>query len=156
MRKVFELLTNCQRLKMAAEDGKKHLTEGIEVSEMDYQVIEKNNRKYIGLDATGALIQNERDALDLISLCMENSINLLLIPGERLSDEFFNLKTGTAGAILQKFMQYGVKAAVILDKGRCQGRFRDLMIESNRGNMFRVYESQDEAAAWLVSDMINC
>lgn len=118
---------------------------------MSYQVIEKDKMKYIRLNHSGSLIRKEADALDLLSVCMENEANLLLIPGERLPDDFFRLSTGIAGAILQKFVLYGIKCAVVLDKDIGNGRFRDLLIESNRGNAFRLYSSIGEAESWLLN-----
>ena len=118
---------------------------------MSYQVIEKGKMKYIRLNHSGNLIRNEADALGLLSVCMENETNLLLIPGERLSDDFFQLSTGIAGAILQKFVLYGIKLAVVLDKDIGNGRFRELLIESNRGNSFRLYSSMVEAESWLLN-----
>lgn len=118
---------------------------------MSYQVIEKDNMKYIQLSHSGNLICTEADALELLSACMENETNLLLIPGERFSDEFYQLSTGIAGAILQKFVLYGIKCAVVLDKDIRSGRFHDLLIESNRGNSFRLYPSMAEAESWLLN-----
>jgi hypothetical protein len=117
---------------------------------VDYQIVEKNNNKYIRLNPVGNLIQTESDGLELISLCSEYGTNLLLIPAERLSDEFFRLSTGLAGAIVQKFVQYGVKAAIVLDQDSITGRFRDFLAESNRGNLFRAYAGFEEAETWLL------
>jgi len=117
---------------------------------MNYQVVEKNKKKYIRLNPSGSLIRSEADAMELLSACGEHETNLLLIPGERLSDEFFRLRTGIAGSILQKFVQYGIKCAVVLDPDLSKGRFRELLIESNRGNDFRFYTSIEEAETWLL------
>jgi hypothetical protein len=122
---------------------------------MNYQVVEKNNNKYIRLNHKGNPIQTENDGLELLSLCAENETNLLLIPAERLSDDFFRLSTGVAGTILQKFVQYGVRAVVVLDNDSIVGSFRDFLAESNRGGMFRAYASFDEAELWLLSDTNN-
>lgn len=118
---------------------------------MNYQVVEKYKKKYIRLDPTGHLIRAEADAMELLSACAEHGTNLLLIPGERLSDEFFQLSTGIAGSILQKFVLYGIKCAVVLDSDTGKGRFRELMFESNRGNAFRSYAGIGEAEAWLLN-----
>lgn len=118
---------------------------------MSYQVVEKDEIKYIRLTHSGSLIRTEADALELLSVCTEYGTNLLLIPGERLPDEFFHLSNGIAGAILQKFAMYGIKCAVVLDKEIGNGRFRDLLIESNRGNAFRLYPSISEAESWLLN-----
>jgi hypothetical protein len=122
---------------------------------MNYQVVEKNNNKYIRLNREGNPIRSENDGLELLSLCAENETNLLLIPAERLSDDFFRLSTGIAGAILQKFVQYGVRSVVVLDNDSIAGRFRDFLAESNRGGMFRAYASFDEAELWLLSGTNN-
>lgn len=116
---------------------------------MEYQVIEKNG-KYLYVGPEGQSIQTERDGLDLIALCSENGVDRLLIHSSRLPDDFFRLATGLAGAILQKFSQYNVKAAVLLEGGRIRGKFEDFLLESNRGRQFRAYESLRDAESWLL------
>ncbi len=123
-----------------------------EEKSMDYQVVEKDNQKYIKLDHSGAFIEKEQDALKLVSICAENGTNLLLIQDERLPNEFLQLKTGIAGAVLQKFDMYNIKAVAVLDQDRIKGKFRDFIFESNRGNTFRVYKSFDEAEQWLLNN----
>jgi len=119
---------------------------------MNYRVVDKYNRKYIRLNPDGCHLRTETDALELLSACAENGTNLLLIPGERLSDDFFRLSTGIAGAILQKFATYGVKAAIVLDINSSKGRFREFLVESSRGNLFRAYAGFDEAETWLLGE----
>lgn len=118
---------------------------------MNYQVIVNDNQKYIRLNDSGSLIRTEAEALELLSACSEHETDLLLIPGIRLSEEFFQLRTGIAGAILQKFALYRIKCAVVLNQDVEQGRFREFLIESNKGNSFRFYASVSEAEAWLLS-----
>lgn len=121
-----------------------------DVNTMEYQLIEKN-KKYLYLNPAGKSIQTEQDGLDLIALCIENGVNRLLIHSGRLSDEFFRLRTGLAGAILQKFSQYNIKAAVLLEGEHIRGKFEDFLLESNRGRQFRAYESFREAENWLTA-----
>lgn len=120
--------------------------------EMTYQVIEKDNQKYILLGSTGKTIQTEQDGLELISLCAKNGTNLLIIQSQRLSDDFMRLGTGVAGAVLQKFTIYNIKAVVLLDENRAKGRFKDFLLESNRGSIFRAYTDYMEAENWLLSN----
>jgi len=117
---------------------------------MPYQIIEKNQTKYILLDAIGKQIQTEQDGLDLVSICARNDTHKLLIQGERLSDDFLRLSTGVAGAVLQKFFNYGIQAVVVLDESRTKGRFREFLTESQAGNMFRSYSNLEEAEQWLI------
>ena len=63
--------------------------------------------------AEGKKLRSDRDAVDLIGEA--HGRDLILIPAERLDDDFFHLRTGVAGAFLQKFVTYGRPA-------RCDSR----------------------------------
>jgi len=154
VRKVKETLTN------DADKVHKGLADTASISakeneKMTYQIVEKNNQKYILLDSTGKPIQTEQDAMELLTICFENRIHLLLIHGERLSDDFLNLKTGIAGSVLQKFTIYSIKAAAMLDEERTKGRFKEFLIESNKGNVFRSFGNLDDAENWLLCLPLN-
>jgi hypothetical protein len=118
---------------------------------MDYQIIEIENKKYIELISATEPISTENDALDLIALCWEHEINALMIHHAALSDDFFKLKTKAAGNIIQKFVNYSIRAAAIISHDTIQkGRFKEMAMETNKGNHFRLYESKDEAEIWLL------
>ena len=118
---------------------------------MHYTVVENNGKKYIEYASKEHLIQNEQDGVDLIAACSEQDTNLILLHSEALSDEFFQLRTGLAGAVLQKLSNYRVKAALVLtDSERVKGKFKDFLAESNRGNSFRVFQEKAEAEDWLL------
>lgn len=117
---------------------------------MNYQIVERSSDKYVYLNTSGKQLQTEEDALDLLSICAENRINLLLIQGERLSDDFYNLRTGAAGAILQKLANYNIKAAVVIDADSTKGRFKEFLTEINRGKMFNTYSNIEDAESWLL------
>lgn len=119
---------------------------------MQYQIIEKNNQKYIWLAPDGLPIRTEQDAAWLFTVCIENGINLLLIDGSRLSDDFLRLRTGIAGIAMQKFVQYQIKAAAVLDDTRTRGKFKEFLTESNRGNVFRSFVTFDKAEEWLLEN----
>jgi len=123
-----------------------------ESEKVTYKIIEKNNQRYILLDPAGKPIQTEQDAIRLFTICIENSVSLLLIHGERLSDNFLRLRTGIAGTVLQKFALYRIKAAAIIDEKRTKGKFKEFLSESNKGNVFRSFNNFDEAENWLLSN----
>jgi hypothetical protein len=112
--------------------------------------MEKNGEKFILLEGTGTPIRREEDANALIEICAQNGTYLLLVEGDRLSEEFLRLSTGAAGAVLQKFAVYGVKMAAVLGKDRVKGKFKELLAESSRGSVFRAYEDHSEAERWLL------
>jgi len=69
-----------------------------------------------------------------------------------LPEDFFNLRTGLAGSVLQKFSNYGLKVALVMaDQQRVKGKFREFITEANRGNSFKVFSSKEEAENWILN-----
>ncbi len=61
---------------------------------------------------------------------------MILVPVERLEDDFFQFKTGLAGRLMQKFVTYRRRLVILGDiSGHvAQNRaFRDFVYEANRG-----------------------
>lgn len=122
-----------------------------EGNNMQYTVIEKQGKKIIEYASNQNPLRAEQDALDLLSACMEQETNLVMLHSNALSDEFFSLKTGLAGAVLQKLSNYRVRAALVLtDSQKVKGKFKDFLVETNRGNSFRVFHEKAEAEDWLM------
>jgi hypothetical protein len=85
----------------------------------------------------GAQPRNERDAADLINVAWEHRAQLIVLPVERLGDDFFQLKTRIAGEIIQKFVNYRLRVAIVGDISRYVAEsspLRDFVYESNRGD----------------------
>jgi hypothetical protein len=117
---------------------------------MDYKVIEKYGKKYIEVKSSSVKINSEQDALDLISLCFEHGINIMVINDTVLSDDFFNLKTGIAGAIIQKLVNYSIKTGiVILNERDVNERFKEFALEANKGNNFRIFYNSSDTEKWI-------
>jgi Domain of unknown function (DUF4180) len=85
----------------------------------------------------GAQLKSENDALDLIGEAIGQGRELIIVPVERLHEDFFELKTRLAGAIIQKFVTYRRRIVILGDVSQyvAQSRsFRDFVYEANRGN----------------------
>lgn len=109
---------------------------------MDFKVRLIGEQRYIECIVGKQLIEREQDALDLVAACIENATNRLLLYEGCLSPEFFELRTGLAGNILQKFVNYSIKVAAVMDLERLgQGRFREMVMEINQGSHFRVFNN---------------
>ena len=122
-----------------------------EKEKMSYKVKDRGNRRYVEFISSEAKLVTEQDALDLIALCGGNDTNLVMIHGDTLSEDFFNLKTGVAGRILQKFSNYQMKAVVVLPvQIDIRIKFRELINESNKGSQFGAFDTVEEAEAWLL------
>jgi hypothetical protein len=103
------------------------------------------------LEIKSGQIREESDAIEIISACAEHGADKLLLPDACLSDDFLRLRTQVAGLVLQKLATYGIKTAAVVSQERVHGKFRDFLIEANRGNTFRAFESRDQAEGWLTA-----
>jgi len=120
---------------------------------MNYRIVEKDEQKYIECLPGNERITSEQDALDLVALCAENATDRLMLNAGCLDDDFFHLSTGVAGKILLKLSNYYIKAAAVLSPEFInQGKFKEWVMETNRGNEFRVFFEQDKAEEWLIKD----
>ncbi len=100
------------------------------------------------LSPDGPIIARESDANDIIgeAFGMEG-VELVVIPVERLSPDFFRLASGLAGAVLQKFTNYRLRVAIAGDISAYtekSGPLRDFVRESNRGGWVRFVGSVGE------------
>jgi len=86
--------------------------------------------------AEGTPVRGDGDVMDLIGDALGNHAEVVVLPVDRLDESFFSLRTGVAGAIVQKFVNYRVKLAVIGDISGFVDRstaMRDFVTEANRG-----------------------
>jgi len=84
----------------------------------------------------GPPFTGEADVTDLIGDAFGYGAELVVLPAERLPDDFFTLRTGIAGAIAQKFVNYRIRLAVVGDIAEHVERstaLRDFVAETNRG-----------------------
>jgi len=97
-------------------------------------------------------VASEDDALELVAFCGENETDRLLMYSENLPEDFFELRTGLAGKILLKLSNYRIILAAIITRDRIgDGRFYEMVRETNRGREFRVFESRSDAVNWFSS-----
>jgi hypothetical protein len=73
---------------------------------------------------------------DVIGEALGLRAEIVVVPVERLSADFFQLKTGVAGAFAQKFVNYDLRLAVVGDIEphlAASTSFGDFVAETNRG-----------------------
>ncbi len=116
-----------------------------------YRLITGQMNSFIECLPQAGVITTEQDALEWVAVCGENRTDRLLIGSENLSDEFFDLSTTLAGMILLKFTNYRIRTAALLPPERAtHGKFPEMVVETNRGNQFRIYFDRSQAEAWLL------
>ncbi len=103
----------------------------------------------------GKSIEGERDAVELIGEASQRGANLVAIPADRLAEDFFRLRTGLAGAILQKFVTYRMRLAVVGDISSyvsASSALRDFVCETNRGEHVWFVADAGELSKRLARD----
>ena len=94
----------------------------------------------------GPLVASEADALGLLYADSADEADWIAVPVARLDPAFFDLRTGLAGAVAQKFANYRVGLAVVGDIGAhvaASAALRDFVRECSRGR--QVWFVADEA-----------
>jgi len=100
-------------------------------------------------DAT--LIRNTQDAVDLMGDCWYNGAVGIVMNEENIVADFFDLKTGIAGEILQKFSNYNVRLAIVGDFNKYKSKsIKDFIFESNKHRHINFVSSVDEAQERLI------
>lgn len=100
----------------------------------------------------GPPLDGEAAALDLISEAYTHNVDVVAVPVERCSEAFFQLATGVAGAVAQKFVNYHYRLAIVGDISHHIARsdaFRDFVRETNRRGPIWFVASDEELAGRL-------
>lgn len=93
-------------------------------------------------------IRSLSDISDVLQACM-GSHGLILTEND-LAPEFFDLRSGLAGELFQKFINYRLRVAIVLPHPEEYGeRFGELAYEHASHSLIRFVRSSDEAKAWL-------
>ena len=97
------------------------------------------------------MVTDAASALELaMSAKYETGADRLAIDKRVIAEDFFILSTGMAGEILQKFINYHVKAAIWGDYTRYAGKpLKDFICQSNKGGDFFFVETKEEAVRKL-------
>jgi len=107
----------------------------------------KERRILIASDS-GISIRSLSDISDAIAACL--GAEGLLLTEDDLAQDFFDLRSGLAGELFQKFMNYRLRLAIVLPDPAAYGeRFSELAYEHRSHSMIRFVRTKDEAEAWL-------
>ena len=92
------------------------------------------------------VLSDVSDFLDLMGNAGYQGVERILIHKTNLEPAFFDLKTGIAGEILQKFSTYNHKLAILGDFTNVESKsLRDFIRESNRTGRILFVDNREEA-----------
>ncbi len=114
---------------------------------MKIQINEKADSRIAIVENDGIVLQSTQDALDFMAtLGYQYHCDKVVLHIVHISADFFDLKTGLAGEILQKYTNYGVKLAIVGDFSIFSSKsLHDFMRESNKGQ--QIFFLPDKASA---------
>lgn len=99
------------------------------------------------ISSQGIILKDEQSALDIIAdASYQTGSNLIALHKENVAEECFKLSSGLLGAILQKFVNYRVRLAIMGDFSQYSSKpLKDFIYESNKGG--HIYFVKDEKEA---------
>ena len=120
---------------------------------MNIKTIEEKNMLIALVHSDEVIIKDVQSALDFaMSIQYETGSDIIAINKEAITEDFFQLRTRIAGDILQKFVNYRIKFAIIGDFSNYQSKsLKDFIYECNRGKDVFFVGSEAEAIEKLSS-----
>lgn len=99
------------------------------------------------------LITDVQSALDFMAtVTFESGCNHIIIKKSAVCEDFFNLSTKLAGEILQKFVNYHVKLAIVGDFSEYKSKsLKDFIYESNQGKDIFFLPNEEQAIEKFIS-----
>ena len=112
--------------------------------------ITESNPVIAELQDNDFIINDAQDALELMAALWEYDCRRIIVHKENLNDIFFDLKTGLAGDVLQKFSNYDVRLAIIGDFSEFSSKsLQDFIRECNQRKKILFLEDIDSALEML-------
>ncbi len=117
------------------------------------ETITVNGTKIALVNSDKVCISDGQTALDLMmSVNYETDSRSIVTNKDAFAKEFFVLSTGIAGEVLQKFINYHFKLAIVGDFSAYTSKpLKEFMYESNRGEDIFFVSSKQEAIDRLSS-----
>lgn len=95
----------------------------------------------------GPHLRSDQDAVDVVAKAVEHGAEMVFLPVDLLTDDFFTLRTGLAGALVQKFVNYRLRVAIAGDISHhlaASSALRDFVEEANRGSQLWFVATLEE------------
>ena len=114
---------------------------------MNIKQLQQSGVTIAQIETEETLVSDVQSALDLMATVRyETGADRVILPKAALSERFFLLSSGLAGDILQKFVNYQMKLAIVGDfSGYTSKPLRDFIYESNNGSHVFFVATAEEA-----------
>lgn len=113
---------------------------------MKIETYDINDTKIAEVISDETIISKTEDGLDLLGNLYYQGFDKIIIHEKNITPDFFDLKNGIAGEILQKFSTYRVRLAVVGNFAKYTSKsLNDFIYESNKGRHINFVSSCAEA-----------
>jgi len=113
---------------------------------MKTHIHERNGTRIAELTSDDLLVSSVEEGFDLMINICYSEIDKMILHEKNIVPEFFDLKTGIAGELLQKFSNYRMRLAIVGDFTAYPGKsIHDFMFESNKLGNINFVGSVEEA-----------
>ena len=118
---------------------------------MNIKKIKSNGNEIAVVKSDEIIISDVQSALDfMMSINYETGSHSIVLNKEAVVEDFFVLSTRIAGEILQKFITYQFKFAIVGDfSGYTSKPLKDFIYESNKGRDIFFVSSEEDAVEKL-------
>jgi hypothetical protein len=105
-----------------------------------------NDTKIAEVISDETIINKIEDGIDLLGNLYYQGFDKIVIHERNIIPDFFDLKNGIAGEILQKFSTYRVRLAIVGDFSKYKSKsLNEFIYESNKGRHVIFVSSMNEA-----------
>lgn len=113
---------------------------------MEIETHNINDTKIAVVISEVKIINKTEDGLELLGNLYYQGFDKIVIYEKDITPDFFDLKNGIAGEILQKFSTYRVRLAIVGDFSKYTSKsLNDFIYESNKGRHINFVTSKNEA-----------
>jgi hypothetical protein len=107
--------------------------------------------KIAEIDSNSIKIDSLETAIDLVGNLTYEGYDGLIVSNANVHSNFFDLKTGFAGDILQKFSNYKLKLCIYGDFEQYTSKsLKDFILECNKGSYIHFGPTQKESMDWFI------
>jgi hypothetical protein len=109
-----------------------------------------NDTEIAEVISVDVVVNNIEDGVELLGSIYYQDFDKIIIHERNITPDFFDLKNGIAGEILQKFSNYRVRLAIVGDFSKYNRKsIQDFISESNKGKQINFVSSLSEAVRVL-------
>lgn len=113
---------------------------------MNIETHHLKDSKVAEIISSSIVINNAEDGLNLLGNLYYEGFDSIIIYEQNIADNFFDLKSGIAGEILQKFSNYRVRLAIVGDFSKYLSKSMDAFIhESNKSKQINFLPNREVA-----------